>query len=140
MELIRKTAPATRPRATAGICKRTEYDRQSKRKNLTGWSRRDTLLRTGKNPITIQQGFRMIITYDHVWDYFDANPLPPLSSDIDFSDDDESERLERFAIPLLETMCNAFIHEFDCHDAINTIADTYEVERSVLLEYYDTKY
>ena len=82
----------------------------------------------------------MIITYDHVWDYFDVNPLPPLSSDIDFSDDDESERLERFAIPALETMCNAFIHEFDCHDAINTIADTYEVERSDLLEYYDNKF
>jgi hypothetical protein len=26
---------------------------------LTGWSRRDTLIRTGKNPTTIQQGFDM---------------------------------------------------------------------------------
>ena len=91
-------------------------------------------------PNPLPQDNTMIITYDHVWDYFDANPLPPLCSDIDFSDDDESERLERYAIPALETMCNAFIHEFDCHDAINTIADTYEIERSDLLEYYDTKY
>ena len=82
----------------------------------------------------------MTTQFECVWDYFDANPLPPLSSDIDFSDDDESERLERFAIDALDTICNAFIHEFDCHDAINTIADTYEVERSDLLEYYDNKF
>ena len=82
----------------------------------------------------------MIITYDHVWDYFDANPLPPLSSDIDFSDDDESERLESFAIEALDLVFVAEIEEFDCHDAINTIADFYEVERSDLLEYYDNKF
>ena len=59
---------------------------------------------------------------------------------LSLSPDDESERLERFAIDALDTIWNAFIHEFDCHDAINTIADFYEVERSDLLEYYDNKF
>ena len=82
----------------------------------------------------------MTTQFECVWDYFDANPLPPLSTDIDFSDDDESERLESFAIPALDLIFSAEIEEFDCHDAINTIADTYEVERSDLLEYYDNKF
>jgi len=82
----------------------------------------------------------MTTQFECVWDYFDANPLPPLSSDIDFSDDDESERLERFAIEALDLVFVAEIEEFACHDAINTIADFYEVERSDLLEYYDNKF
>jgi hypothetical protein len=81
----------------------------------------------------------MTTQFECVWDYFDANPLPPLST-MNRITTDESERLERFAIPALDSIFSAEIEEFDCHDAINTIADTYEVERSDLLEYYDNKF
>ena len=117
MELIRKTAPATRPRAPDGICKRTEYDRQSKRNNLTEWSRRDTLLRTGKNHITIQQGFDMTTKLPYI-----GYDKPLTESNSIFSYGERLENGTRSFMKIIKKNYN------DRSKAVDTIIEVWQVD------------
>ena len=75
------------------------------------------------------------MTYTCNLDYFEkTRPLEPYVD----TDSDYLERLEA-AQCALDEMTDEDIEEFDCCDAITTIASHYGVVESDLLEYYDER-